>query len=275
MLSPVTLDFVESHPEDAARIFEGVKPFELAEVLRSIPPPVAAKVMRKMAPSVVAQCLDVLEANEAAAMVTQLPTEFLAPLLRRLTPEVRGRLLEALSPKVSVPLRMSLRFPDGTVGSLIEPQVVTVRAEMSVGNAVRLARRSPELVRNYLYVIDETQRLTGTVDIRKCLIAPRNTPILPLIKPEPIVLPARMSLLEARENEAWTRFNVLPVVDRKNTFLGVLRQRKLEQALGERTGATRGGGVNDVILDLFELYWQSYSRLLLTTSFPPAPEVDR
>ena len=152
---------------------------------------------------------------------------------------------------------MILRFPAGSVGSIIDPRVVTVRPETRVGEATEMARRAPALLRKYLYVLDEHQRLTGKVDARQCLLRDPELPIGRLDREEPMALRARTSLREASRHPGWERFSVLPATDHRGVFLGVVRRASLRRALTDGTTPEPEAELAGLALDLADLYWQT------------------
>ena len=128
MLGPLATQFIERYPGDAARILEEAEPEVVAEVLGAIPAQAGAALLRAMSPHTTAASLSSLDTGAAAEVVAHLPLELAAALALRLDTTTRGALLNALPGRVSVPLRLMLRFPPGSVGSLIDPRVATVRS---------------------------------------------------------------------------------------------------------------------------------------------------
>ena len=266
MLSRITSDFIEAYPADAARVLEDAAPEVVGEVLRALPAPTAAAVVRDMSPHAAAGALAGLAPDAAAGIVRHLPVEMTSALLLRLDADERATLIRALPPRVSVPLRMVLRFPPGSVGTLIDPRVVTVRAETRVGEATETARRAPALLRKYLYVLDHAHRLTGMVDARQCLLRDPELSIGRLDQEEPVALRARANLREAGRHPGWERFSVLPATDHRGVFLGVVRRSSLRRALTDGAVPEPEAELTDLALDLADLYWQSTAGLLLGTS---------
>lgn len=75
-------------------------------------------------------------------------------------------------------------------------------------------------------------------------------------------LRARASIQEARLNPAWERFAVLPVIDHRGVFLGIVRRMSLFQAIAaERHGAPKES-LTDLALALAELYWEASTGLI-------------
>ncbi len=266
MLGRIASEFAEAYPADAARVMEAATTEVVGEALGSLPAPVAAAVFRAMVPHAAARGLAHLAPEAAAAIVGRLPVELASALLLRLDAGERGKLMKALPARVSVPLRMVLRFPPGSVGSLIDPRVVTVRAETRVGEAAETARRAPSLLRKYLYVLDEAQRLTGIVDARQCLTRDPELPIGRLERETPAALRARSSLREADRNPGWERFSVLPVTDHRGVFLGVVRRTSLRRAQAGGAAPEPGADLTDLALDLADLYWRTAAGFIAGTS---------
>ena len=265
MLSAIASEFLEAYPSDAARVLEDAAPEVAGEVLGALPAPVAAAVLRSMTPHAAAGGLSRLAPDAAADIVSHVPIELAAALALRLDAHERGALMKALPPRVSVPLRMVLRFPPGTVGSLIDPRVVTVRADTRVGEVTETARRAPSLLRKYLYVLDEDQRLTSMVDARQCLVRDPALPIGRLDQEEPQALRARASLRDASRHPGWERFSVMPATDHRGVFLGVVRRTSLRRSLAEDTEPEPEAELTGVVIDLADLYWQTTAGFLLGT----------
>ena len=263
MLSHLTEHLVEAYPADAARILEDATPEVVAETIRALPAPAATAVLRAMAPHAAAAGLACLDTDSAAARVEALPLEVAAALLLRLDAEARTALFRALPRRTTVPLRMVLRFPTGSVGSLIDPQVVTVRAKTRVSEAIEIARRAPALLRKYLFVLDDDQRLTGTVDARQCLLQAPSMPVGRLKDAEPAPLRARASLREASRNPVWERFSVVPVVDHRGVFLGVVRRASMRRAMADSAATAPEAELSSLAVDLADLCWSTAASLLV------------
>ena len=266
MLSRITSEFIDAYPADAARVLENATPEVVGGTLATLPATVAAALLRSMTPHAAAGGLAHLAPDSAADIVRHLPIELAAALILRLDAGKRGALMKTLPSNVSIPLRLVLRFPAGSVGSLIDPRVVTVRAETRVGEATEIARRAPSLLRKYLYVLDDTQRLTGMVDTRQCLLREPELPIGRLDQEEPVVLRARASLREASRHAGWERYDVLPATDHRGVFLGVVRRTSLQRAMSEATAPQPEAELTGVAIDLADLYWQTTASFLVGAS---------
>ena len=181
----------------------------------------------------------------------------------RLDAATRTVLLNALPARAATPLRLALRFPAGSVGSLLDPDVVTVRAETRIAEAVEIARRFPASLRTYLFVLDETRRLVGAVDMRECVFQDAGRLIGSIEQRELPALRARTSLRQASLAEAWELFDTLPVTDHRGVFLGVVRRTSLFGAISGRGNLAKKQALGELAFDLAELFWGTTSSLVL------------
>lgn len=258
-----TLRFLAAHPVDAGRVLETLEAESLAVLMRTVPADTAAQVLRHMTPDALAGCLRALGVD-GASIARHLPVATAALALHNVDAGTRRALLAALPRTSSVPLRLALRYPRGTVGALLDPKAACVQQDMTVGETVQVARRAPEALRRYVYVLDERQRLVGVLDVRKCLLARRSATVESLMEPNPLFLRARASIADAVADAAWSRFDVLPVVDRSRTFLGVVERRLLDAAeTGPESIDDQETGLVDAVIDLASLYWRASAAILL------------
>lgn len=262
MLGPLATRFIKGYPGDAARVLEEAEPEAIAKVVEAVPAQAGAALLRTMSPHAAASSLSCLDPGSAAQFVAHLPLELAAALSLRLDATTRGALLGALPGRVSVPLRLMLRFPPGSVGSLIDPRVVTVRSQTRIGEAAEIARRAPEMLRKYLFVLDEAQHLTGVIDARHCLLEDPERAIGTLERKAPVSLRARASIREAQLNRAWEQFAVLPVIDHRGVFLGIVRRMSLFQAIAAAHDEAPKESLTDLALALAELYWEASTGLI-------------
>ena len=263
MIESFTLRFIQTHPADAARMLEALDASSLVRLMMALPPAAAATVLGHMSPDARSSCIRSM-GDAAAPVVEHLPVAVAVPALRALDAAACRRLLRALPKLVSVPMGLALRYPEGTVGALLDPQAATVHRDMTLKETVQIARRAPELLRRYVYVLGERQELVGVLDVRECLLGSRSAPVRDLMHPGPVFLRASTSIAEAAADAAWSRFDVLPVVGRSRVFNGVLRRRVLEAAREAGRGAKGpAASLPGAVMDLANLYWQASTVLFL------------
>lgn len=258
--------FLESHPEDAAAILERFSAEELAGLLQEGEPSIAAAVLERMIPIRAAEVLALMPLERSLGVMDALPIHAAAGLLNRMESRNRESILASLPPETVKPLRVLLKYPDDTAGYFMDSRVLTLTAEMTVGEGLGRVRRSLKNVFYYLYVTDRNGRLVGVVTLRELMIArPRetiggimNTPVVHLT-----VNAHRQAILN---HPGWGRFPALPVVDHAGVFGGVIRYRTLRALPGGTEPAAWASVTANLLLGLGEAFWIGLSAMLVGLS---------
>lgn len=268
MPDPLILALVERHPDAAARFVEPHEHSLVLGLLQDLPPAHAAKLLAKLTASVATACLQELPDSVASAALETLPIATAITLLARVDRRHRARLLSAQPAPRRASMQLVLRYPAGTVGAMMDPAATTARASMRVSDATKLAQAAPDYLRRYIYVLDDANRLKGTLDVRQCLLLPASERLSVVAKPAPVALRARASLNDAAGNPAWNRLDILPVVGPDDAFLGVIRRNTLERAV-RRSKRRETVHPSSTLIELGEFYWGALAELL---TGPPRPD---
>lgn len=130
-------------------------PPSLATRLKASPPREAAVLLAAQSPAAAVGALLELNPGVAQDLLAELPQESLDAFARVASPEVARQ------------WRRNARYPDGTVGRLMEPAYAVFAPQATVGEAIEQLRG---LVRTafvtYGYVEDPQGRLLGLITMR-------------------------------------------------------------------------------------------------------------
>jgi Mg/Co/Ni transporter MgtE len=255
--------FAEAHPEDSARVLEQSQSTDTAPFLAELPAEVAALVMGNMSLAAAAENLSLLTSERAVAVASELPVGSLALVLRRIDPARRTEILAALPDDRGKQVARLLEYASGTVGAAVDPEVMAIPSDVTNETARRLLRRRGGLFHHQLYVVDRSRRLMGFVHVRDLVRATPSEPISNIMRPATVRLQANARLASALSHHAWRDMDAIPVVDRTEVLLGILRHRQLRR-LGSQP---RESGIARTLLDLSEVYWIGLSSLF--PSIPP------
>jgi magnesium transporter len=227
MLDPIASSYLALYPREAAHTLSRVENEELLALLEDLPADIAAGVLEHLAPGSARFCLEGLPEETAADILARMAT---APAAERLRAMARPRVQTLLArlPRLSATrLRIRMRHPEGTVGSLVDTDVLTLTQDLKVSEALRLTRSSRDRVLHELYVLDDRGRLKGVAELPELLAEKDRAPITRVTHRVPYLLFARASLRSAEDHPAWSTREHLPVVDREGVFQGVLARTLL------------------------------------------------
>lgn len=255
MLEAKLLDaYVSKHPADAARTVRIMETSQVAEVLEKLPASSAKLLLLRLPPLLAAQALQALDPAASAALLSATPPVAAAAIVRSMPRERRAPVLAELSPEARRSLSTLLRYSPGTAGALMDPEVLSVHQDATIGEALASLRRSPQHSLYYVYLVDDDLKLVGVVSIRELMAARPDMPVGLTANRQVEALSARASGESIVANPAWRRFHALPVVETNGRFVGVMRYESLRELEERLAGGVRDDLATETATALGELY---------------------
>ena len=212
----------ELHPADAALLLESLPegerdivwsqldPLSVAEVLAEADDAVRASHMRHMAPQALAAVAQEVDPDDAADILQDLPEPVADEVLQAMDEQHRER-LEAV-----------LAYPEDTAGGLMNVDVLTVRADVTLETVLRYLRRRGEIPErtNRLFVVDRENAYVGMLRLADLLISdPDDSVELHIIDERDPILATMASHEVARLFEQRNLISA-PVVDEAGKLIG-------------------------------------------------------
>jgi len=226
----LTHAFLDAHPFDAARVLEALPAAEAAALFGRLPPRLGGPVLAAMLPPTAARVLGSLDNDQAMALLASIGVQPAVAVLRHVQDPRRARLIDGLPTAVAVASRMLLGYPEDSVGAWADPDIVALPPETTVGDAIsRIRVGTTDIAR--VHVIGPGERLLGMVELATLLRAQETAHLGALIGEPQAVLAAVSSLVGAATHRGWEFAASLPVVERGDRLVGVLRRATLMRAL--------------------------------------------
>lgn len=261
--------YLRLHPESAARLLEAMAPDQANAVLNAVDLVIAGPVVGHMLPTYAARCVERQPAADSALLLERLGSQESVAVLRHLQNDHREAVLNALGPQWLMAFKLLLSYPTNTVGAWVEPRVLTLPDDCTVGEARDRIARSEHATQARIYVLDRSRRLRGAVRGLMLLQMPNRKKVASILEPADAIW-ARDPLATAQEHNVWERHTEAPVINREEEFIGVISYADLRKAFRQ---VTRSLGPNDdrEIAEVTELIsvgagslWQSLGDLIRT-----------
>ena len=272
---PLTLAFMDSRPEAAARELEDMPAEDAAALFAMVPARIGAEVLRLMAAQGAARCVEILPAERGAGLLRELPFVDAATLFRNLPAGVRGAVSEDLPAGLARDLRLAVSYPVGTVGAVMDQAAITVADTRTAEDAIKLLRRRRRKAVDHLFVVDGGGRYVGMARTGDILRADGKARMDGLMDTAVTPLSNRATLASVLGNPQWNSSLALPVVGRTGNFLGALSRAALGAGLAElRHGRRRAeDGADTLMGNLMTAYLTACAGLLRTVAHigDPAP----
>lgn len=160
------------HPADVAFILESLPPDAREEAWSLVRPERRGAVLLEINEAVLRALLGDMRPEEIAAVVRHLDSDDIAELLGELPSELGQDVLARLDRDDQAEVRSVLSFPDGSVGSMMDLDYLTVREDASLEAVLRLLRRQKKLPAdvNQLIVVDRGGHLRGVLSLEQLLL---------------------------------------------------------------------------------------------------------
>lgn len=269
----LSIGLLQSHPEDAARVLEAASEDDALSILAAAPAAVASATLRRMAPHRATAVLEEMDCKRAAAIVEGLGPDLAVSLLRRMNPRPREALVHALAEDHARSVRTLLRYPEGTAGALMDPDVLALPGDLTVEAAHTYIRNAAENVRYNLYVLDREHRLIGVLNLRELLLARRKELLSSIANKDVMSIPATADSHAILTHPAWVEVRSVPVIDAQGVYLGALRYPTLRRLETELLAGDEEGGTSTVeaLSELFSTGLVSVFGAVATSVSNPFP----
>ena len=261
--------YLRLHPESAARLLESMSPDQANAVLNAVDVQTAAPVVGQMLPTYAARCVEGQPPADGALLLERLGSQESIAVLRHLPNENRDAVLNSLGPQWLMAFRLLLSYPTNTVGAWVEPRVLTLPDDCTVGEARDRIARSEHATQARIYVLDRSRRLRGAVRGLVLLQVPNRKKVTSILEPADAIW-ARDALATVQEHSVWERHTEAPVINREEEFIGVISYADLRKAFRQLT-RTEGPNGDREIAEVTELIsvgagslWQSLGDLIRT-----------
>jgi magnesium transporter len=258
-LSPAEIgNLLESLPPAKRTVVWGLVDAEDdGEVLVHVGDEVREGLLAEMDPDEIVAAVEDLDIDDLADLVEDLPDAVIEQVLLSMDRENRERLEQVLS------------YPEDTAGRLMNPDVVTVRADTTIEVVLRYLRLRGELPEHtdHLYVVSRRHQYLGRIALSDLLTREPSTPVNRLVDDEqPAIYVGETAAEVARRFSDYDWLSA-PVVDENNILLGritiddvvdIIREQAEHQALS-------AAGL-DEDEDLFSPVWRAMRRRLIWLS---------
>lgn len=214
----------ELHPADVAYILEAlplderllvwdlVKAERDGEILLEVSDAVRESLIASMDKAELLAAAGTLDTDEIADLAEDLPQDVIQELLSMLDAQKRARLESALS------------FADDSVGALIDYDMVTIRADVTLEVTLRYLRRLGGLPDQLdkLFAVERDDQLIGVLPLKRLLTTDPEATVAAVMVEDFVSFHTDDDAREAAQ--AFERYDLVmaPVVDAKNRLIGRL-----------------------------------------------------
>jgi magnesium transporter len=204
-------DLLESLPQAKRQVVWDLVKVDLdADVLVEVNDEVRAGLIADTSPDELIQAMGDLDMDDLADILNDLPGDVIAEVLRAMGRQDRERLAQVMS------------YPEDSAGGLMDPNVVTVRPDVTLDVVLRYLRLRGELpeVFDLLFVVNRAGKYLGQLKLTDVLTKDPISEVSELMDTSedaiPVDMPASQVALEFEHDDLVSA----PVVDPSGLLLG-------------------------------------------------------
>ena len=204
-------DLLESLPQPRRQIVWDLVKVDLdADVLLEVNDEVRAGLIRDTSPDDLIQAVGDLDIDDLADILNDLPDTVITEVLHAMDRQDRERLVQVMS------------YPEDSAGGLMNPDVVTVRPDVTLDVVLRYLRLRGELpkVFDQLFVVDRAGKYLGQLQLSAVLTREPSILVSDLVDTSEPAIPVNMSAREVAIEFEHDDLISAPVVDHSGLLLG-------------------------------------------------------
>ncbi len=249
-------------PQDIASLITSLDEKEAFIVFRLLPKSMASEVFSELDADTHEIILSQLTNDQVKEIFLELSPDDRTDLFEELPPEVTQKIINLLPPQERKEALQLLGYPEDSVGRLMTPDYIAIKAEWTIENAIEYIREKgidAETI-NMVYVIDNNNKLIDDIPIRKLIISNPKNKVSSVMDGNFISIFVNEDQEEAVRTMKRYRLNVLPVVDQNGILLGIVTIDDIMDIMEEEDSEdfTKVSGISshdvgiDIITDLLK-----------------------
>ncbi|WP_432800047.1 magnesium transporter [Poriferisphaera sp. WC338] len=212
---------------------------EQKKLLTVLPADAAAWLVEELSHGQAADIIEELHPEDAADILDELPSDEQADIIGELDEDDAEAIIDRMEPEEAEDVRLLSKYEPDTAGGLMITEYLVFKEQMTVGDMVDDLRKHSDEYHEYdvqyLYVVDDTERLHGVVRMRDIVMCRPDVKVRDIMMPSPKSVMVNDDLDTLEDFFDAIFFNAVPVLETNGKMVGVIKRADIEEALGDRT----------------------------------------
>ncbi|MBR2860509.1 MAG: magnesium transporter [Clostridia bacterium] len=218
--------FALLHPVDIAEIIENeeLDTRQKSILFRLLPKNIAAEVFVEMDSEMQEHFIQGFNDNELKQMLAELFVDDTVDIIEEMPANVVRRIIQNCSAEMRADINSILSYPSDSAGSIMTPEYIALRREMTVEEAFAYIRKvglDSETVYT-CYVVEKDRTLSGVATVRQLLLSKKDALVGDVMEPNVVFVETSMDREEAAKLFAHYDFLAFPVVDKETRLVGII-----------------------------------------------------
>lgn len=225
--------------EDKTLLYQVLSPSETAEFF----------VTLEISKDEYEEIFNQLDEHYAAAVLESMQYDNAADIMNELPKDKMHALMALMKKEDARHIRHLLNFEEDSAGGIMNPQFISINAEMSVREAMRYLKEAAADSETiyYVFVVDHNNRLTGTVSLRELIISEDDAYIEDIMQNRMISIKVSNDQEKAAKLVRDYDLLALPVLDDHQHLVGIITADDIMDVIDEEANEdySRLAGMSD------------------------------
>ncbi|MDO9527530.1 MAG: magnesium transporter [Syntrophales bacterium] len=214
--------FSRLHPADIADLIDNLKEEEKIHLFALLDVEKASDVILELSDVSREQILEEISDKKLTEIIDEMESDDAADIIADLPAEQAQAVLEGIEPEDSEDVRKLLKYEEDTAGGIMQSELVCVDKNATIRDAMQAVIKESEEIENIynVFVVEEENKLVGTVPLQRLITAKPNTLIHKCIDEN--IPSVNVDVDQEEVARMFEKYNLvsLPVVDHTNRLLG-------------------------------------------------------
>ncbi len=212
------------HPADIAAIYKNLSDLEREKIWNYIPDKslVASSVLELEEADII-KFFEEKESKDILPILNEMETDDAAEIVRMLPDEISSEILKEFSTSDMSEVETILSYPEYSAGGIMNTGFFALNEDLTVKEATKMLHKAEDLeMVFYLYVTDESGKLSGVISLRQLILNPPDKKLSEIMARE--VINVRTDTDQEDVAKIVEKYDLLalPVVDDDFKLVGII-----------------------------------------------------
>ena len=252
--SPTTFrdQYLSLHPYDQAQFYEKVEPDIRQIIYQYLSPKEMAEIFEALDldDNEYKGFLEEMSPDYAAVMIAEMYTDDAVDVLNELDKDQISHFLQIMDDESAQDIKDLLHYEEYTAGSIMTTEYVAIPENSTVRSAMTILRNAAPEAETiyYIFVVDDTNHLTGVISLRDLIIAEEDTLIHEIMNERVVSVNVTDDQEDVAQIMKDYNFLAVPVINSKNEMLGIITVDDIIDVIDEEASEdySKLAGVSDM-----------------------------
>lgn len=245
-------DYLALHPYDQAQFYEKVEPGIRQIIYQYLSPKEMAEIFEalELDDNEYKSFLEEMSPDYAAAMIAEMYTDDAVDVLNELDKDQISHFLQIMDNQSAQEIKELLHYEEYTAGSIMTTEYVAIPENSTVRSAMTILRNAAPEAETiyYIFVVDDTNHLTGIITLRDLIIAEEDTLIHDIMNERVVSVNVTDDQEDVAQIMKDYNFLAVPVINTEKEMLGIITVDDIIDVIDEEASEdySKLAGVSDM-----------------------------